>query len=116
MTSARDRIPFTFLATENMARYSLNSKERTFIHGKSIEEDLRASVIDSIVAEGGDPGSGYFGGKYKEVADGYIRFEIMENVLRHRGTFNRKEEIWKPFSPEARECGTDRLSEKGKIL
>ena len=60
MTTARNRIPFTFLATENMARYSMNSKGRTFIHGKSIEEDLRASIIDSIIAEGGDPGSGYF--------------------------------------------------------
>ena len=85
MTTARDRIPFTFLATENMARYSVNSKGRTFIHGKSIEEDLRASIIDSIIAEGGDPGSGYFGGKYKEVADRY----------RVTGTFVSK--LWRTF-------------------
>ena len=52
-----------------MARYSLTSQGRIFIRGKSMDEGLRASIIDDIVAEGGDPAWGYFGGRYKEVAD-----------------------------------------------
>ena len=42
---------------------------RTVICGKSIDESLRASTIDDIVAEGGDPASGCFGGQYKVFAD-----------------------------------------------
>ena len=54
-----------------MARYSVNSKGRTFIRGKSLGESLRANIIDDMVAEGGDPASGYFAGEYKQVADRY---------------------------------------------
>ena len=54
-----------------MALYSVNSKGRTFIRGKSIGESLRANIIDDIVAEGGDPASRYFAGEYKQVADRY---------------------------------------------
>ena len=46
---------------------------RTFVRGKSIDENLRGSVIDSIIAEGGDPASGFFSGKFSDVAD---RFRV----------------------------------------
>ena len=49
--------------------YSVNSKGRTLIRGKSIEESLRGSILDSIIAEGVDTISGFFPGKYSEVAD-----------------------------------------------
>ena len=52
-----------------MSCYSVSQQGRTFIRGKSIDESLRASIIDDIVVEGGDPASEYFGGQYKEVAD-----------------------------------------------
>ena len=50
-----------------MARYSVNSKGRTFIRGKNVGESLRANVIDDMVAEGGDPASGYFAGEYSKL-------------------------------------------------
>ena len=53
-----------------MVRYSVSQQGRTFIHGKSIDESLRASIIiEEIFVEGGDPASGYFGRRYKEVID-----------------------------------------------
>ena len=52
-----------------MARYSVSQQGRTFIRGKSIGGILRDSIINDIVADGGDPASGYFGGQYKEIAD-----------------------------------------------
>ena len=38
---------------------------------KSIGESLRVNIIKDIVAEGGDPASGYLAGEYKQVADQY---------------------------------------------
>ena len=52
-----------------MARYSVSQQERTFIRGKSIDESLLGSIID-IVAEGGDPASGYFEGSTKKLPTG----------------------------------------------
>ena len=54
-----------------MAGFSVSKKGRSFIRGKSIDDDVRGSIIDSIIAEGGDPVSGYFTGQFKEVADRY---------------------------------------------
>ena len=53
-------------------------------------------IIDSIIAEGGDPGSGYFGGQFKEVAQRY----------RVTGQFVSK--LWKTF------CGTGDYSSAKK--
>ena len=36
----------------------VNSKGRTFVKGKSASEELRRSIIDSVVAQGGDVVSG----------------------------------------------------------
>ena len=52
-------------------RYSVNRKGRTFIRGKSVGESLRVNIIEDIVAEGGDPASGYLAGECKQVADQY---------------------------------------------
>ena len=54
-----------------MVRNSVNSKGRTFMRRKSIGESLRVNIIKDIVAEGGDPASGYLAGEYKQVADQY---------------------------------------------
>lgn len=53
--------------------FSVNSKGRSYYQGKSIDESLRGSVIDSIMAEGGDPASGFFPGKFSDVAN---RFRV----------------------------------------
>ena len=50
-----------------MAGFSVKSKGRSFIRGKSIE--ARGSIVDWIIAEGGYPASGYFGGQFKEVVE-----------------------------------------------
>ena len=53
--------------------FSVNCKGRSYYRGKSIDESLRGSVIDSITAEGGDPASGFFPGKFSDVAN---RFRV----------------------------------------
>lgn len=40
------------------------SVKRTFIRGESIDESLRSTIIDSIVAEGGDSASVFFPGAF----------------------------------------------------
>ena len=52
-----------------MAGFSINKQGRPYIRGKGVDDSLRCVIIDSIIAEGGDPGSGYFGGQFKEVAE-----------------------------------------------
>ena len=39
--------------------YSVSSKWRTLIREKSIDESLRRTILDSIIAYGGDPASGF---------------------------------------------------------
>jgi len=39
--------------------YFVKSKGQTRIRGKSIDESLRGSILDSIIAESGDPASGF---------------------------------------------------------
>ena len=45
---------------EALNRKSKRAQVKLRAQYRSIEEDLRASIIDSIIAEGGDPGSVYF--------------------------------------------------------
>ena len=52
-----------------MAGFSVKSKGRSFIRGKSIDDSPRGSIVDWIIAEGGYPASGYFGGQFKEVVE-----------------------------------------------
>ena len=40
---------------------------RSFIPGKALSEDIRMGVIDTIVQNGGDQISGFFGGSYAPV-------------------------------------------------
>ena len=68
-----------------MEGFSINKQGRSYIRGKSVDDSLRCLIIDSIIAEGGDPGSGYFGGKFKEVAE------------RYRVTAQFASKLWKSF-------------------
>ena len=52
-----------------IAGFSVKSKGRSFIRGKSIDDSPRISIVDWIIAEGGYPASGYFGGQFKEVVE-----------------------------------------------
>ena len=52
-----------------IAGFSVKSKGRSFIRGKSIDDSPRGSIVDWIIAEGGYPASGYFGGQFKEVVE-----------------------------------------------
>ena len=58
--------------------YSVNSRGRTLIRGKSIDESFRGSNSDSIIAEDGDPASEFFPGRYSEVAD---RFRVSKQFV-----------------------------------
>jgi len=39
--------------------YSVNSKGQTLLCGKSIDENLRESILDPIIVESGDLASGF---------------------------------------------------------
>ena len=52
-----------------MMAFSVNSKGRTFISGKPINDSLRGSIIDTIIADGGDASSGFFPGTFTDVAN-----------------------------------------------
>ena len=75
--SKRSAHVLTFLTgvsgTRAMAEFTVSSKGRTYVRGKSIDESLRSSVIDYIIGHGGDPASGLFGGQYSQVAE---RFSV----------------------------------------
>ena len=58
--------------------YSVNSKGRNLIHAKFIDESSRGSILDSIIVEGGDLGSGFFPGRYSEFAD---RFRVLNQFV-----------------------------------
>ena len=73
-----------FLSRETIACYSASQQGRTFIRGKSIDENLRASIIDDFVAEGGDPASGILEGSIKKLPTGKHK----RTWLRHEGTFS----------------------------
>ena len=49
-----------------MVGFSVKSKGRSFIRGKSIDDSPRGSIVDWIIAEGGYPASGYFGGSLRK--------------------------------------------------
>ena len=50
-----------------MAGFSVKSKGRSFIRGKSIDDSPRGSIVDWIIAEGGYPASGYFEGQFRKL-------------------------------------------------
>ena len=45
--------------------FSIDKQGRSYIRDKGVDDSLRCVIIDSIIAEGGDPRSGYFGGQFK---------------------------------------------------
>ena len=47
----------------------INSKGRTFVNGCALSQDLRKLIVDEIVRNGGDINSGYFPGKFSDVAN-----------------------------------------------
>ena len=65
-------IPFLHIVeNQTVVGLSINKQGRSYICGKSVDGSRRGVIIDSILVEGGDPTSGYFGGYLKEVADQY---------------------------------------------
>ena len=61
--------------------FSVNSKGRALVRGKFIEDSLRGSILDSIIADGGDPASGYFPGSYSDVAHRFRVSSLSNNEL-----------------------------------
>jgi len=55
--------------------------KRSFINGKSMDDNLQGSIINLIIDEEGESRMGHFGGQLKEAADQYesMHFKIMEN-------------------------------------
>ncbi len=54
--NVRSHIPERFiqhLMKLSMMAFSVNSKGRTLISGKAIDDSLRGSIIDTIIADGG---------------------------------------------------------------
>ena len=49
----------------------INSKGRTFVNGCALSQDLRKLIVDEIVRNGGDINTGYFSGKFSDVANAF---------------------------------------------
>ena len=85
-----------------MAGFSVSKSGTSFIRGKSIDDtcSLRRSIIDSMVAEGRYPASGYFRGQFKEIADisshESLRFKIIENFVKVEITYPEKSKSGNP--------------------
>ena len=53
-----------------MAGFSINKQGRSYIRGKGVDDSLRCVIIDSIIAEGGDPGQGILEGSSRKLLNG----------------------------------------------
>ena len=47
----------------------INSKGRTFVNGCAFSQNFRKLIVDEIVRNGGDINTGYFPGKFSDVAN-----------------------------------------------
>ena len=47
----------------------INLKGRTFVNGCAFSQNLRKLIVDEIVRNGGDINTGYFPGKFSDVAN-----------------------------------------------
>ena len=47
----------------------INLKGRTFVNGCAFLQNLRKLIVDEIVRNGGDINTGYFPGKFSDVAN-----------------------------------------------
>ena len=56
----------------------LNLKGRTFSKGRALSRDLRTLIVDEIVRNGGDIYTGYFPGKFLDVANA---FKVSRNTV-----------------------------------
>ena len=63
----------------------INKYGRTYNNGEAIDESLRACIIDTMLLEGGDPATGFFGGKFNEIGD---RFRVSAQFV---------SKLWKKF-------------------
>ena len=63
----------------------LNSKGRTFTKGCALSCDLRTLMVDEIVRNGGDIYTGYFPGKFSDVANVYSRSVYIQNIPLNHG-------------------------------
>ena len=65
----------------------LSSKGRTFVKGKAISHDLRTSIVDEIVRNGGNTTTGHFPGRFSDVANVFkVSRSCVENVWRRLHT------------------------------
>ena len=59
----------------------INSKGRTFVNGCALSQDLRKLIVDEIVRNGGDINTGYFPGKFSDVANAFkVSRTTVENI------------------------------------
>ena len=58
----------------------INSKEKTFVNGGALSQDLRKLIVDEIVRNGGDIYTGYFPGKFSLVANA---FEVSRTTVKN---------------------------------
>ena len=47
----------------------LSAKGRTYIKGRALSDDFRKSIVDELVRNGGDVNTGYFPGRFSDVAN-----------------------------------------------
>ena len=59
----------------------INTKGRTFIKGQALSSDFRRSIVDEIVRNGGDIVSGYFPGRFSDIANSFkVSRETVKNI------------------------------------
>ena len=59
----------------------INSKGKTFVNGCALSQDLRKLIVDEIVRNGGDINTGYFPGKFSNVANAFkVSRTTMKNI------------------------------------
>ena len=65
----------------------LSSKGRTFVKGRAISPNIHTSIVDEIVRNGGDTTTGYFPGRFSDVANSFkVSRCCVENVWRRLHT------------------------------
>ena len=77
-----------------MATPTFNKFGRVYERGKAISQDIKNNIIQDIVEKGGDITTGYFPGRFAEVA------------LKHRVKADTVRKIWKCFCDTGETSGT----------
>ena len=66
------------LETKVTVNMKISKRGRTFESGKNLSTDLRRSIIDEIILNGGNAITGYFSGYYETVAS---RFRVARSTV-----------------------------------